>query len=139
MSHSLAATAEDHLDVVDGEVAAVTSRHAQAVELDGQVAHPAARRAHEVVVVVLDVRVDPQRAGAEVEHVHLAERLEVVDGLVHGLQRDRRHVGPGPVVERLDRRVRVVALEQAEDRLALRRDAQPALRNSSVSSVAASS
>ena len=58
---------------------------------------------------VLDVRVDPQRAGAEVEHVDLAERFEVVNGLVDGLERHRRHRRPGPLVERLDRRVRVVA------------------------------
>ena len=59
--------------------------------------------------------------------MHLAERLEVVHGLVHGLQRDRRHLGAGPVVQRLDRGVRVVALEQTEDRLALGRDAQAPL------------
>ena len=59
----VATTAEDHLDVVDGEVAAIATGNAQAVELDGEIAYPAARRAHEVVVRVLDVRVDPQRAG----------------------------------------------------------------------------
>ena len=50
--------------------------------------------------------------------------FEVVDGLVHGLQRDRRHLGPGRLEERLDGRVRVVAVEQTEDRLALRGDPQ---------------
>ena len=51
-------------------------------------------------------------------------RLEVVDGLVDGLERDGRHLGAGRVVERLDRRVRVDAVQQAEDRLALRSDPQ---------------
>ena len=78
-------------------------------------------------MVVLDVGIDAHAAGAEVEHPHLAERLEVVHGLVHGLQRDRRHVGAGPVEQRLDRRVRVVALQQPEDRLPLRRDPQSLL------------
>ena len=85
--------------------AAVARRHPQRVEVDGEIADPSARGAHQVVVVVFDVRVDPHRAGAEVEHVELAEPLEIVHGLVHGLQRDRRHVGPGAVVQRLDRRV----------------------------------
>jgi hypothetical protein len=34
--------------------------HAQTVELDGQITHPATRRAHEVMVFVFDVRIDPQ-------------------------------------------------------------------------------
>ena len=75
-------------------------------------------------MIVLDVRVDAQRTGAEVEHMHLAERFEVVDGLIHGLQRDRGHLGPGAFEQGLDGRVRVVGLEQAEDRLTLRRDAE---------------
>src|SRR5262245_31741983 len=79
-----------------------------------------------MVVVVLDVGVDAQRAGTEVEHVELTEPLEVVHGLVHGLQGDRRHVEPGAVVERLHRRVGGVGLQQPEDRLALRGDAQAA-------------
>ena len=35
--------------------------------VEGDVAHEAARRAHEVLVLGLDVRVDPHAAGAEVE------------------------------------------------------------------------
>ncbi len=75
-------------------------------------------------MVVLDVGVDPHAAGAEIEHAYLAQRFEIVHGLVHGLQRDRRHLGPGPVEERLDGGVRIVALEQPEDRLPLGRDPQ---------------
>ena len=55
---------------------------------------------------------------------HLAHRLEVVDGLVHGLARDGRHLGAGRVVERIDRRVGVDAVQQPEDRLPLRGDPQ---------------
>ena len=126
----LAAAAEDHLHVVDGELAPEAVGNLERVELDRYIAYPSARRAHQVMVVVFDVRVDPQRTGAEVEDVHLAERLEVVDGLVDGLQRHRRHVDAGPFVQRFDRRVVGVgigiALEQAEDHLALRRHPQPA-------------
>ncbi len=75
-------------------------------------------------MIGLDVRVDPDAAGAEVEQADLAERLEIMDRLVHGLQRDRRHLGAGGVVERFHRRVPVVAVQQAEDRLALGRDPQ---------------
>ena len=84
----------------------------------------AAPRAHEVLVRVLDVGVDPDAAGADVEQLDLAHRLEIVDGLVHGLARDGRHLGAGRLVERLDRGVRVDAVQQPEDRLALRRDPQ---------------
>ena len=73
---------------------------------------------------VLDVRVDAHAARADVEEPHLAHVLEVVDGLVHGLQRDRRHLGPGRLVERLDGRVLGVPGEQPEDHLPLRRDPQ---------------
>ena len=73
---------------------------------------------------VLDVRVDADAAGAEIEHVDLAERLEIVHGLVHGLAARSSASRRGPLVERLDRRVRVVAVEQPEDHLALRRDPQ---------------
>ena len=55
---------------------------------------------------------------------HLAHRLEVVDGLVHGLARDGGHLAASRLVERLDRRVGVDAVEQPEDHLALRRDPQ---------------
>ena len=79
------------------------------------------------MVVAVDVGVDAHRTGAEVEHPHLAEPFEIVHRLVHGLQRDRRHLGARPFVQRLDRRVAGVAVQQAEDRLALRRDPQPPL------------
>ena len=61
-------------------------------------------------MVVLDVRVDAHAARTEIEHVHLAQRFEIVHGLVHGLQRDRRHLGARLVVQRLDGRVRIVRL-----------------------------
>src|SRR5205823_5073192 len=87
---------------------------------EGHVADLAAPGADEVVVLVLDVGVNPVAAGPEVEEHHLPHGGEVVDGLVHGLQRDRRHPVPGRLVERFDRRVSVVAVEQPEDRLTLR-------------------
>src|SRR5436305_1711771 len=58
----VATTAEDHLHRVDGEVFAIATRHAQAVELDGQVAHAAARAAYEVMMRVFHVGIDAQRA-----------------------------------------------------------------------------
>src|SRR5262249_49396534 len=79
----------------------------------------AAVGADEVVVLVLDVGVDPVAAGSEVEQDHLAHGRQVVDGLVHGLQGDRRHPDPGRLVERLDRRMPVVAVQQPEDLLPL--------------------
>jgi D-3-phosphoglycerate dehydrogenase / 2-oxoglutarate reductase len=78
-------------------------------------------------VRVLHVGIDADGARAHIEDSDFAHRLEVVDRLVHGLAGDRGHLGAGCLVERLHRRVRVDAVQQAEDRLALRRDAQPPL------------
>ena len=75
-------------------------------------------------MAVLDVGIDPGAARAEVEQRDLAHVGEVVDRLVHGLERDRRHLDPGGLVQRLDRGVLVVPFEQPEDRLALGRDPQ---------------
>src|SRR5262249_33054065 len=61
----------------------------------------------------------------EIEHIDFPERGEVVHRLVDGPHRHRRHLGPSPVVNRLDRGVRVVTLEQPEDHLPLRRDPEP--------------
>src|SRR5262249_15131483 len=105
----------------------VATRYAQAVELDRQVAYPSARAAHEVVVRVFDVGIDPQRARAEVEHIDLAEGCEVVNRLIDGLHLHRRHRGTRPVEERTDPGVGVVAVEQAEDHLPLRRDPEAPL------------
>ena len=123
----LAEAAEHDLDRFDVEVAPVAGGNAEVGDVDEHVADVAATRAHEVMVGVLDVRVDADRAGADVEDGHLSHRLEVVDGLVHGLPRDRGHLGAGRLEQRLDRRVRVDAVEQAEDRLPLRGDPQPVL------------
>ncbi len=97
-----------------------TRRESEVGDVDDRVADAAAARADHVVVGVLDVGVDAHAAGADVEQVDLAEVLELVDGLIDGLQRDRRHLGAGGVVERFDRRVLDVAVEQPEDHLALR-------------------
>jgi hypothetical protein len=120
----LAPAAEDHLHVIDGESATVPTGDAQALELERQVAHAPTTGTDEVVVLVLHVGVDAYAPSTEVEHVYFSQRLEIVNGLVHGLERDRGHVGARLLVERLDGGVLGVSVEQAKDGLSLRRDAQ---------------
>ena len=118
----VADAAEHDLDRLDRELPPVARRNAEVGDVEQHVTHGAAPRAHQVLVRVLDVGIDPDAAGADVEQLDLAHRLEVVHGLVHGLARDGGHLGPGRLVERLDGRVGVDAVEQPEDHLALRRD-----------------
>ena len=73
---------------------------------------------------VLDVGIDAHAAGAEVEDVDFTKGLEVVHGLVHGLEGNRRHLGTRTVEQRVDGGVRVVSLQQPENRLALGSDPQ---------------
>src|SRR6266511_3784593 len=62
--------------------------------VDPNVEHSHHHLIYEVVMGVLDVGVDAEAAGPEVEDHHLAHAGEVVDRLIHGLQRDRRHLSP---------------------------------------------
>jgi hypothetical protein len=111
--------------VVNGEVAAIGQRYTQALERNREVAYAPALRAHEMVMHVVDVGIDPHAPGAEIEDSYFTERLEVVNGLVHGLQRDGGEVAANAFEQRLDGRMRVVAVQLGEDRLALWCDAQP--------------
>ena len=67
MAHDSQQAAEDDLDALDRELAAVAGGHAEVGDVDEHVAHGAAARAHEVMMGVLDVRVDADAAGADVE------------------------------------------------------------------------
>ena len=53
---------------------------------------PSPHERHTDVVVVVDVRVEPGRADAEINRLQLAHRGEVGERLVHGAQRDARHL-----------------------------------------------
>ena len=119
----VAHAAEHHLHRLDPEVAPVTGGDPEVGDVDEDVAHVAAARADEVVVRILDVRVDADRAGADVEDGDLPHRLEIVHGLVDGLEGDRGHLRPGGLVQRFHRRVVHRPVEEAEDGLALGRDA----------------
>jgi len=66
-------------------------------------------------------------AGAEIECLDLPELGEVVQRLVDGLERDRRHFGARRLVDDLGRGMRHVPLEDPEDALALRGDLAPTL------------
>ena len=70
----------------------------------------------------LDVGVEAGLARPYLEHRDGAQVGQVVEGLVHGLERDVRHLVPDPLVHPLGRRMGHVALEGAEDALALGRD-----------------
>ena len=78
-----------------------------------------------MVVCVLDVRVKARRAGAHVEHGDGTELGQVVEGLVHGLERDVGHLAEDPLVDPLGRRVGDVALQGPKNALALGRDLAP--------------
>ncbi len=88
-------------------------------EVGDQVPDAAAPLAHQVVVRVLDVGVESGPARAHVERDDLAELGEVVERLVHRLERDGLHLPRGQGVDRLGRRVGLVALEDPEDALPL--------------------
>src|SRR5680860_1414868 len=79
-----------------------------------------------MLMVGLDVRVDAHAARPEVEQADLIKLLEVVNGLVHGLARDRRHRPARGFVDRVDGGVAITAVQEPEDRLALRRHPQSA-------------
>src|SRR5581483_3134868 len=116
--------AEDHFGGRDVEPMPLAGRDPQSRRVGVHVDHPPAPLADKVMVGV-DVRVEARRAGTEVELQDLAHVGEIVEGLVHGAQRDRRHhLGHG-VVHRLRGRVGVRIMEDGEDRLALRCDLQP--------------
>ena len=78
-----------------------------------------------MVVGGLDVRVEAHRSGADVESGDLAQAGQLAEGLVHGLERQRRLALAGDFEHRLGRRVRGVAVEDVEDDRALRRHLQP--------------
>jgi len=80
-----------------------------------------------MVVRPVHVRVKACHAGAEIECLDLPELGEVVQRLVDGLERDRRHFGARRLVDDLGRGMRHVPLEDPEDALALRGDLAPTL------------
>ena len=92
-------------------------------EVGVHVVHVAAGVAHEVMMGI-EVRVEAGRSGAEVELVELTHGGQVVEGLVHGAQRDGRHLGADPGVHRLGGEVFVAVVEDLEDPKALGRDLQ---------------
>ena len=76
---------------------------------------------------VLDVGIDTNLPGSHIEKPDLTEILEIVHGLVHGLERDRRHLDASRLVERLDGGVRRVLDEVVDDAHALGGDPQAPL------------
>ncbi len=74
----------------------------------------------------VDVRVEPRGAGAEVELLDLAHVGQVVEGLVDGAERHRRHLVDRRLVDPLGCRVPLVAVQDTEDALPLRRHLEAA-------------
>ena len=70
----------------------------------------------------LDVGIEAGLARPDLEHGDGAQVGQVVERLVHGLERDVRHLVTDPLVHPLGRRMGHVALEGPEDALALGRD-----------------
>lgn len=97
--------------------------------VDVDVAHGAASIADHVVVVV-GVGVEPARSAADGDVSEFPHCGEIVQGLVHGSKRDTGHLTAGTVVQGLGGRVSGVAVEQAEEKLALRRDLETLLSES---------
>ena len=124
--HTPACTAVDDVDIVDMERDrdVVGHRHTRLGRCD--ITYPTAHPAHEVMVGGLDIGINPNAAGTEVEQTHLTERLEIVHGLVHGAPRDRGHRLTHGIEQRVDRGVALIGDEQADDPLPLRRDAHAA-------------
>ncbi len=118
----VAQAAEDDLGAVDVEALGGSAGHLQAREVDRQVAHLATGATDQVVVRRLHIGVEARGAGADVEHRDGAELGQVVEGLVDGLERDVGHLAADLLVHALGRGVGDVALEGAEDALALGRD-----------------
>jgi hypothetical protein len=117
-----AAPAEDDLGAADREALTGARRDRRPDALDLEIAHTGAVITDQVVVGAVGVGVDAGRARTEVDELDLTERGEIVQGLVHGPERDRRHVGDHLRVDGLGSRVRRVAVQGAEDALTLRRD-----------------
>ncbi len=115
----LAQPPEHHLGARDVVALRGAPRHVQPAEVDVEVANLAAAAADEVVVHILDVGVEAQGAGPEVQGEQLAQLGQLVEGLVHRLERDRLHLGPHRLVDGLGGGVRLVALQRTEDALAL--------------------
>ncbi len=111
--------AEDDLDRSEPEPEVGALRHLELGEVGDEVPDAAAPLAHQVVMRVLDVGVEPGPARAHVERGDLAELGQVVQRLVHRLERDGLHLPHGQGVDRLGRRMGLVALEDAEDALPL--------------------
>ena len=74
-------------------VALAVGRRVRRRSVGVHVVHLDRTRSHTRWWCCVDVRVEAGRAGAEVELVDLAHVRQVVEGLVHGAQRDGRHLG----------------------------------------------
>src|SRR5215472_7381092 len=107
----------DDLGLVDRE--AVVVGRGQAGRLADRavdVGDDPARPAHDVVMVVPDASLEPDRAAGRFDAAYESRRGERVEGAVHGLQGDMAYAIAHPRGERLDAEVVTVAdgLEQRD-------------------------
>ena len=123
---ALAAPAAEHdLGAGDLEAGTRAGRNPDVGELGVEIAHPATGLTHQVVVRV-DGGVEPGRAGAELELLQLAHGGQIVQGLVDGAERDRRHLAADVRVDRFGGRVLLALVEHPEYALALWSDLESA-------------
>lgn len=88
------------------------------------VVHDSARAAHHVVVVV-NIGVKANCPRTQIDVLHFTHGAQFRQGLVHRAQRDARHLLCSNLVQRFCRGVCRVAIEQAENKLALWGDFKP--------------
>src|ERR1700688_1975898 len=93
-------------------------REAQASEVAVHVAHRPAPGAQQVMVGA-GRGFEASRACPHVELLDLTQRYQVVESLVDGAQRDRRHLLMEGLENRMGRRMGAVAVQDPEDALAL--------------------
>lgn len=112
-------TAKQHLHVIDAKVAPNAARKYKLVNINMYVAYLTTVTANKMLMCDLNIGVYPHAARAEVNQVDRTKGIEVVDGLVHGLQRNRRHLTSSGIENGLHSGVGHVAFEMPQNAFAL--------------------
>ena len=78
------------------------------------------------MLVVIHIGIEPDRSAPQIQCLNLAELDEIVEDLIHGFQRNYRHLDPGGGEHCVRRGVRRVVEQQSKNELPLRCELQPA-------------
>ena len=114
-----AATPERHFHLVHNETMALRPGNYDFGVNDVDVKNCSTTRAHQVVVIA-NIGIKPRGAGTEIERLNFAQFTKIIEYLVNGLERNRRHGGCCSGVDRFSSRVRLIVMQDSKHQVALR-------------------